>query len=315
MSEMTDETFPTKQDAVFVEIIDRIHTQNEDIGALFMEVTGIPGSGKTAVILTFLEDILLNHPNQKCFFYDTYKSPFQFLKLPEGMWEILMEENPGYSRDISIHDRDQEGKVIDIPYKTFKDFDDLWKKATPGKCTAVFFYDQTKWISFINFLNSKSWCHVFLDEYGELFPSNSSGPLFRMIKEATDVFKDIRRCRTNIFATTQVTSDVDYRLRNKLMCVAYTYGAKPLGRSRVSQAAIDKLDRDISKGNEIWLEYGFGIFGKGRLTKIYRPRKGMNWEAHPPLDAPKVTDYMRGGVKDISEKKEKPHRKSVPPPE
>jgi len=314
MAEMTDETFSRKSDAVFVENIDRIHTQNEDIGGLFMEVTGIPGSGKTAVILTFLEDILLNHPDQKCFFYDTYGSPFQFVKLPLGSWEIFVEENPGYSHDITFFDRDNQ-EEIDLPIKTFKTFEELWAKATPGKCTAVMFYDTIKWIDFIEFLNTKSWCHVFLDEYGELFPSNSSGPMYRKIQRATDILKDIRRCRTNIFATTQVTSDVDYRIRSKLMCVAYTYGAKPMARSRVSQMAIDGLDRDITKGNEIWLEYGFGAFGKGRLTKIYKPRKGMNFEAHLPKDAPRITDYMRGGEMDKSEKKEKPHRKPVPVPE
>jgi len=70
-------------------------------------------------------------------------------------------------------------------------------------------------------------------------------------------------------------------------------------RSKVSQFAIDTLDRDIVKGNEGWMEYGFGIYGKGRFTKIYKPIKGQNWEAHLPDDAPKIMDYMKHQVKTI----------------
>ena len=97
----------------------------------------------------------------------------------------------------------------------------------------------------------------------------------------------------NVYATTQVTSDVDYRIRNKIMLLAYLYGARPVGRSRVTQHAIDALDRDISKGNQVWLEEGFGKFGRGRFTKIYKPVPGMNWQANKPDDVPKISDYLR----------------------
>jgi len=269
--------------------MDRIHTQNEDIGAMFLEATGIPGVGKTAVILTFCEDTMLNHPHQKCFWRNPYNAPFQFTKLGPGQWEILVEEDSG----ITFHDRDNKNAQIELEHKTFKDFDDLYEKATPGKCTAVFFKDQMDWIDFMGYLNGVGeWTHVFLDEYGELFPFGSSGLLYKRIQLASDILKEVRKCRTNVYATTQVTSDVDYRVRNKLMVLVYMYGAKPMSRSKVSQRAIDNLDRDIVRGNEGWLEYGYGIYGKGRFVKIYKPVKGMNWEAHLPPEAPKVMDYM-----------------------
>lgn len=296
MSKITDLKFPSKQEATFVEIMDRIQTQNDDIGAIFLEATGIPGVGKTAVILAFCEDTLNNHPNQKCFWRNPYNAPFQFIKLEPKQWEILVEKNPGYKHGITFHNRDDKNAEIYIRHKIFDGFEDLYEKATPGKCTAVFFYDQTKWVSFLKYLNGVGeWTHVFLDEYGELFPFGSSGQLFKIIQEASDVLKEVRKCRTNVYATTQVTSDVDYRVRNKLMVLAYMYGAKPMSRSKVSQRAIDNLDRDIIRGNEGWLEYGYGIFGKGRFKKIYKPRYGMNWEAHLPDDAPKVIDYTRHG--------------------
>jgi len=295
MSKITDKSFSSKQEAAFVEIMDRIHTQNDDIGAIFLEATGIPGVGKTAVILTFLEDTLINHPNQKCFWRNPYNAPFQFTKLGPGKWEIFVEADSG----ITFHDRDARNQLIDIPFKTFTSFDDLYEKATPGKCSAVFFANQLKWIDFLRYLNGVGeWTHVFFDEYGELFPFGSSGILYKKIQEASDILKEVRKCRTNVYATTQVTSDVDYRVRNKLMVLVYMYGAKPMARSKVSQRAIDRLDRDIVKGNEGWIEYGYGIFGKGRFTKIYKPIKGQNWEAHLPEDALSIMDYSAQSVEE-----------------
>jgi len=292
MSKITDKGFKSRQEATFVEILDRIQTQNDDIGAIFLEATGIPGVGKTAVILTFCDDTLLNHPDQKCFWRNPYNAPFQFIKLKHNQWEIMVEEGSS----VTFHDRDKRNEQIKLPVDTFTDFDDLYEQARPGKCNAVFFQDETKWYDFIRYLNSiGEWKHVFLDEYGELFPANPSGPLWKMIQRASDTLKEIRKCRTNVYATTQVTSDVDFRIRNKLMVLAYMYGAKPMSRSKVNQAAIDNLDRDIVKGNEGWLEYGYGIYGKGRFTKIYKPKQGMNWEAHLPVDSPHVTDYLKQG--------------------
>lgn len=298
MSKVTDTKFKSRQEATFIEIMDRIHTQNDDIGAIFLEATGIPGVGKTAVILTFCDDTILNHPDQRCFWRNPYNAPFQFTKLDNNQWNILVEKNPGYDNNITFHDRDDRNREIFVRHTIFDGFDDLYEKAIPGKCNAVFFYDETKWIPFLKYLNSVGeWKHVFLDEYGELFPANPSGQLWRMIQEASDILKEIRKCRTNVYATTQVTSDVDFRIRNKLMCLCYMYGAKPMSRSKVKQIAIDSLDRDIVKGNEGWLEYGYGIYGKGRFKKIYKPRIGMNWEAHLPEKAPRVVDYTRHGRK------------------
>ena len=137
------------------------------------------------------------------------------------------------------------------------------------------------------------WVHLFMDEYGDLFPANPSGQLYRKIVDAASDLKEARKCMMNVYFTTQVTSDVDYRIRNKIMVVAYLYGSKPMGRSRVTQQAIDALVRDPIRGNEVWLEEGFGRFGKGRFSKIYKPKKGMNWEAHQPEGTPKITDYLR----------------------
>jgi len=64
MARITDKSFKSKEAATFVEIMDRIQTQNPDMGGIFLEATGMQGVAKTAVILTFAEDTIKNHPDQ-----------------------------------------------------------------------------------------------------------------------------------------------------------------------------------------------------------------------------------------------------------
>jgi len=312
MAKITDKSFKSKEAVTFVEIMDRIQTQNPDMGGVFLEATGMQGVAKTAVILTFAEDTIKNHPDQKLFWRNPFFAPFQFTKLDADKWEILLEENSS----VTFHDRNDELKQIDLNYRTFTDFKDLYKKAKPGVLSAVFFENEIKWYDFIHFLRGVGhWTHIFLDEYGELFPANPSGALYHKIINVSNDLKEVRKCYINVYATTQVTSDVDWRVRSKIMILAYLYGARPVAASRVTQMAIDALDRNIVKGNEVWLEEGFGRFGKGRFTKIYKPKPYMNWQANKPEDTIKITDYLEKGFdpnKEEKKKKKQAKKKSKP---
>jgi len=307
MSKITDTSFKSREAATFVEIMDRIQVQNPDMGGIFLEATGMQGVAKTAVILTFAEDTIKNHPDQKLFWRNPFFAPFQFTKLNADMWEIMIEENS----KVTFHDRGNRLKEINLNYRTFKDLDDLYEKAKPGILTAVFFENEIRWYDFIRFLRGVGeWCHIFLDEYGELFPANPSGTLYHKIINVSNDLKEVRKCYINVYATTQVTSDVDWRVRSKIMVLAYLFGARPVSASRVTQLAIDALDRNIVKGNEVWLEEGFGRFGKGRFTKIYKPKPYMNWQANKPEDSIKITDYLeRGFNPDGNKSKGKSYRK------
>ena len=55
-------------------------------------------------------------------------------------------------------------------------------------------------------------------------------------------------------------------------------GARADSQSRVTQRAIDNLDRDPVKGNYAYLDDG-GTFGRVRFTEIYKPIPGLSWEA------------------------------------
>ena len=291
MSFYYERYFESKTEAAAAMILDRIFNHNPDLGGVFTETTGMQGIGKTNAMLTFLEDTILNYPKEHNFWRNPYNAPFQFTKLPEGMWEILIEEDSG----IQFYDR-STGRLLDeneVKYKTFSDFDDLFQQSTPGKCSAVFFKDETKWIDFLFYQRSiAEFTHNYLDEYGELFPSGARGKLWKKIYEAAETLKEIRKCLINVHANTQSITDVDYRIRNKVMIRIYFFGSRPDRRSRITQRAIDSLDVNPIKGNEAWLEYGYGIFGKIRFTKVYKPNPKYNWEARLPHDAIRISDYI-----------------------
>jgi len=281
--------FHSKQEAVAALILDRIFRHDPEMGGVFTETTGMQGIGKTNAILTFLHDTIINYPKEKNFWRNPYNAPLQFTKLPsKNMWEILVEEDA----KVQFFDRNTL-EPVDLKYKTFNGFDDLYDKAKPGRCTAVFFNDETRWVDFLHYQRSiGEFTHNYLDEYGELFPSNARGRLWRKIYEAAEDLKEVRKCFIDVHATTQSVTDVDWRVRSKIMIHIYFFGARPDRRSRVRQDAIDRLSVDPVHGNEAWVEMGYGIFGKMRFKKVYRPRMDMNWEARLPDGAPRISDYL-----------------------
>lgn len=289
ISKITDKTFPSRQEANFAYIMNRIHNQDPDMGGVFTEATGMQGSSKTAAMLSFLDHNMQVHPDQRNFWRNTYETPLQFTKLPFDSWEILVEEE----HKISFHERSPGLPELDMPYKTFTTFDDLYQKATPGKCSAIFFKDETFWMNLIHYLGfTGEWNHVFLDEYGELFPFQPRGKLNRKIREAANDLGEIRKRNINVHGTTHSASEIDWRVRKKIMIYIYFPGAKVVGDGLVQQNAVNKLELNAIKGNEAWIELRQHRFGKGRFTKIYKPNPEMNWMTMRPDDAITISSYL-----------------------
>lgn len=259
------------------EIMKRIVHHDQDTGGVYVEVTGAQGSGKTSVMLGFLEQILKFYPKEKIFWSSSYKSPLQFLKLGEENYDkikFLVKEGSG----VYFVNR-KTGKKLDLNVTYFTDFDDLYEKSEYQHCNAVFFGDRMEWMNFIEFLRSKyDWTHVFIDEFGEVAPSDQSGKFWSRIKQFSEVVKEVRKCDVNLFTNSQSVTDVDYRVRKKIMVKIFLPGAHADRKARVSQKAIDNLERDPVNGNYGYLEYS-GKFGRLRFTKIYRPPQGLSIEA------------------------------------
>jgi hypothetical protein len=257
-------------------ILKRIHIHDPDAGGIFSLSTGGMGTGKTAVLLSFMDYTIRNYPEEKIFFSNCFNSPLQFVKIGEGRFNIMVKENSG----ITFHDRNNKLKQIFPEVTTFKDNVDLYEKAIPGKCNAVFFPNRVlDWISFIHALRSiGQWTHIYIDELSEIAPAFTSGKQWKKIRDFANDLKEVRKCMLNVHTNTQSISDIDFRCRSKVMCKIFLPGAQADTHSRIDQTAIDNLNEDPVHGNEAYIEMA-GKFGRTVFEDIYKPNSKILWEA------------------------------------
>jgi hypothetical protein len=281
-----DEIDLSKSEINAERILKRIHVHDLDSGGVFSLITGCQGSGKTSVMLSFMDYTLQHYPDEKVFWSNTYNAPFQFNKLGMDKCHIMVKEGS----NVSFHDRNQKLKEIHPKVTTFKDFDDCYNKAKPGYCNAVFFgevysrkdmiFNRFSWMDFIHYLRSAGeWVHVYIDELSEIAPQFMAGEIFHKIGRFGIDLKEVRKCMINVHTNSQAISDIDPRCRGKAFIRIFLPGAKHGDESRISQRAIDNLDENNRIGNQGYLEMS-GKFGRTRFTDIYKPDPKIQWEAH-----------------------------------
>ena len=148
-----DEEEVSKLEYFGKKLSERILQHNDEFGGVYVEVTGAQGAGKTSVMLSWMEYILLHYPDEKIFWSSSYDAPLQFLKFVEKDEDfekihIMVKEGS----DVIFRDRKAKGRVLDLNITYFTDFEDLYEKARPGKCNAVFFGNRYTWMDFIHYL-------------------------------------------------------------------------------------------------------------------------------------------------------------------
>jgi len=272
---MNKEESLTKSEINARRILKRIHVHDPDSGGVMVEITGSQGSGKTSVMLSFMDYTLRNHPTEKIFWSNPYFAPLQFVKIGDGNYHIMVKEGSG----VTFHDRNKKLKRIYPKITWFKDYMDCYDKALPGKCNALFFGDRQEWIDFLHFLRSVGeWTHVYFDEISEIAPAFSGGKTWKRIKDFAIDLKEVRKCQINVFSNSQSLADIDHRVRTKTMIRVFMPGAREGSESRVKQRAIDNLNEDPVNGNEAYIEQS-GKFGLTTFRDIYKPIPGIQWEA------------------------------------
>ena len=265
----------SKSEVLAARILKRCHVHDMDSGGVFSFITGGMGTGKTSTMLSFCNYTLLHYPKEKVFWSNTYNTPIQSIKIGLDKHNIMVKEGAG----VSFHDRNKRLEVIHPGVTRFKDFDELFNLAQPGKCNCVFFGNRHCWIDFIHFLRSAGeWVHVYIDELSEIAPAFTSGKLFKQIGSFSMDMKEVRKCMINITANSQALPDVDHRIRSKIMVRIFLPGARSDQYSRVQQGAIDNLEENPVDGNEAYMEQS-GRFGRTRFKDIYKPIPGLQWEA------------------------------------
>jgi hypothetical protein len=247
-------------------VLGRMEEHEPDHGAVFCLAMGAPGSGKTGALLSCMDRTLMSFPKEKVFFNECFNTPLQVCKMGKNKYQFMRE-----SDEIQFFDRSHSGKKIDPDVIDFTDFEDCYKKAKLGVVNVIFFKDRMKVIEFIGYLRDTcSWNHVFIDEMAEVAPAFASGEDWKRIEKFSFILKDIRKAWINVYSNVQSISDLDSRVRSKIMVRIFLPGSMKDKHSRIFQKSIDNLKEDRINGNEGYIKY-FSRFCKTRFNKIYKP--------------------------------------------
>jgi len=218
-----------------------IMQRNTATGGCLNEILGPQGSGKTSLMLNYACRIMRKYPEEIIIWRDSYQSACQFNRIKN--WEIFAE----IGTELEFKDVEKES-IVDVPITIFKDFKDLRDKMKPQQLNVVYVKEQViGYITLINFLKtSKGWQSIFIDEYEDIAPINSSGDDYRFIMELGREMKNIRKGLVSLFCNTQSKTQIDWRVRTTFMVKTYLSGARRDKGTSIWQESINKLEKGVA---------------------------------------------------------------------
>lgn len=261
-------------------ILKTIHTHNKAYGGHFIEITAGTGKGKTAMLLSTALYNLSKYPNEKTFFSECFNTPIQTLKLGKDKVMFLIAEK---DKDKIVF-RDRDNNLSKVPLeklnvKFFRDFIDLYDIASFDKVNVPIFLERRDIMDFVKFTTGVGeFTTVLIDEMSEIATALDSG-LWHRAQEWAFMCKDLRKCMVNVWYTAQNVGQVDWRIRSAVDIKIFGPAAREDRHSRIMQRAIDNLYVDKEHGSEFYISDG-GTFGLFRLTDIFEPKEGLNFEFH-----------------------------------
>jgi len=248
-------------DKIGKQIYERVMARNSALGGIVLETLGVQGSGKTSLLFSIADEIMERYPNELVFLRDSYYSQCQFNRIQN--WQIYAEKGV----DLRFRDIDRD-KFVKLPITVFKDFKDLVEKAKPQQLNVVYLTENYRYIDFIRYLRlHKNWQSLLIDEYEDIAPLRCKGKQWQKNEELSNEIKHVRRGLVNLFCDTQHPSDIDWRVRTKIMCHVYLYGSKVDGISPVDQGPVNALPI-----GRLFIDFGHALYGKG------------SFKAYPPVD-------------------------------
>lgn len=243
--------------------------RNPDFGGFFVEILGLMGTGKTSLMLEMANKIFKEYPEELVFWREAPLSPLQAPKLGDNFQIFAERKNPMKIFELG------ENRPIPTDRYEIKYFDgplDLIKQAKPGQLNVVFFHKPEMWINLLFRLRfNTKFQTIFIDEMEDVAPARSKkgdGTYWSNDKLANHL-KEIRKCKINLIYNTQAPSDIDWRLRHKIMLHFYLSGSRGDYESPIYKSMIQSL-----KLGEALIDLGFSLFGKIRFNP-YLPKQKL----------------------------------------
>jgi len=238
----------------------KLFERNPKFGGVTCAFYGVPGSGKTSLMLQICKRIAKDYPRETIFWREPAGVPMQITNL--GLPLNIFSDD---KLNIVIKELIETGTVPTKDYKVlhFQHIGQLLKQVTPG-INVVYFHDRMGWLRLIRRMKSNlSWQSFFLDEAEDLFSSRVSGKEWYINEQFCSDLKEVRKARINIYLNSQTDWDIDPRIKSKLMLEVFLYGSKKDKNSPLYRTVL----QDIQLG-EGWITYAHSLFGKIRFNPV-----------------------------------------------
>ena len=240
--------------------------RNPDFGGWFAEITGLMGRGKTSLMLAMADKIIKEYPDELIFWREAPLSPLQAPKIGDNFQ--LFSERKNKVKVFELGER-RPIPTDDIEVKYFHGGIDLIKQARPGQLNVVYFKNPQRWLDLMFRLRfNTKFQTLLIDEMEDITPGRcrkEDGSYWNNDKFANHL-KEIRKCKINITYNTQSKSDIDWRIRSKVMMHVYLPGSRGDNESPIYKGMIQAL-----KVGDALLDLGFSLFGKIRFD-VYKPK-------------------------------------------
>lgn len=249
-----------KPDIMGEQLWNKLFERNPKFGGVSCAFYGVPGSGKTSLMLQICKRINKENPEEIIVWREPWAVPMQITNLGLPI-NIFSDSNT------KIQIKELTG-AKPIPCNGFKirhfqHIGQLINKLTPG-INLVYFKDRKGWLRLFKRMKTNlSWITFFLDEAEDLFSSRVGGRDWHLNEEFCSDIKEFRKARNSMFLNSQTDWDVDPRIKSKLMLEVYLYGAKKNKDSPLYRGVL----QDIELG-EGWITYAHSLFGKIRFNPV-----------------------------------------------
>lgn len=249
-----------KPDVMGQKLWEKLFERNPKFGGVTCAFYGVPGSGKTSLMLQICRRIAKDYPQETIFWREPYGVPMQITNL--GIPVNIFSDD---KLNIRIKEMTEDSMVPTKDYKVlhFQNPAKLLKMVEPG-INVVYFRDRLGWLRLIRRMKSNlSWQSFFLDECEDIFSSRVGGREWHLTEDFCFEVKELRKARISMYMNSQTDWDIDPRIKSKLMLECYLYGSKKNKDSPLYRGVL----QDVELG-EGWITYAHSLFGKIRFNPI-----------------------------------------------
>jgi len=216
-------------------VADKLFWRDPRFGGITAIVFGEMGAGKT----TFLTNIALAMFKHD---YIIWRGMFSAQALYYWPKEFQLLVPDGFKLKVWNIDK---RTPVNLEAYHFSNYEQMLDALEINRLNVVFM-PIDMWKEFVSTLHKlwdrNAWLTLIFDEVEELCPPYAQGEDWRINERIAEAVKEYRKCWISFYCATQQPSDVDYRLRNKMMLRVYLKGAKKMSIERFRQELIDNLE-------------------------------------------------------------------------